>query len=206
MAALYRPSEFGVSLEVGEYQQFPKSDPDGAATGRSEKTSVKYVRVLLLSFGLLCVLQAALNIALRLHSQQSSEKEEEAGCPAGWLMFQSSCYLVSSQRGVWDQGRQDCVQRDADLVIVNSPREQAFLTGFTEQAWVGMTDREEEGTWLWVDGTPVDKEGLLWAPGQPDDAFAKEDCGDLHTRESFIGLNDSDCMVQAQWICEKTLR
>ncbi|XP_070828639.1 CD209 antigen-like protein E [Chaetodon trifascialis] len=137
-------------------------------------------------------------------SPSPSETEEET-CPRGWMTFGSSCYYISSQRRSWDSSRQDCVQRDADLVVIDSRQEQAFLTGFTMAAWVGMTDREEEGTWIWVDGTPVDKDGLQWAFGQPDGAFGGEDCGDLRTMLNFIGLNDFNCSARNQWICEKTL-
>lgn len=120
---------------------------------------------------------------------------EAESCPQDWLMFGSSCYYISSQRRSWDDSRKDCVQRDADLVIINNRQEQvplhcrtlllfickkdkftynksvclilyfhsydlwqAFLTGFTVAAWVGMTDREKEGTWIWVDGTPVNRD------------------------------------------------
>ncbi|XP_068583425.1 C-type lectin domain family 6 member A-like isoform X2 [Cebidichthys violaceus] len=106
--------------------------------------------------------QGILNISLRLALSELTDKgeAEEDRCPQGWLMFGSSCYYISSQRRSWDGSRQDCVQRDADLVIINSKQEQAFLTGFTMSAWVGMTDREEEGTWIWVDGTPVKRDGI----------------------------------------------
>uniref|UniRef100_A0A3Q4BNI2 C-type lectin domain-containing protein n=1 Tax=Mola mola TaxID=94237 RepID=A0A3Q4BNI2_MOLML len=61
-------------------------------------------------------------------------------CPQDWLMFGSSCYYISSQRRSWDDSRKDCVQRDADLVIINNRQEQ-----FTyNKTWVGMTDREKE--------------------------------------------------------------
>uniref|UniRef100_A0A665TEY4 C-type lectin domain-containing protein n=1 Tax=Echeneis naucrates TaxID=173247 RepID=A0A665TEY4_ECHNA len=91
---------------------------------------------------------------------------QEPGCPESWLMFSSSCYYISSQRRSWHDSRQDCLQRGADLVIINNRQEQNFLIGFSMVAWIGMTDREMEGTWIWVDGTPVNRDGILWARGQ----------------------------------------
>ncbi|XP_061888602.1 CD209 antigen-like protein E [Entelurus aequoreus] len=187
-------------------------------------TGFKHVHVVLLAFGILCVLQAVLNITLRLAHSEAVEKGEtgdigvgetgdigvgETGdfsiCPQGWLLFGSSCYYVSSQRKSWDSSRRDCLQRHADLVIINSRQEQAFLTGFTKAAWIGMSDRVQEGNWIWVDGTPVNKDKLEWSPGQPDGAFGGEDCGDLRTMINFLGLNDFNCSARSQWICEKEL-
>ena len=49
---------------------------------------------------------------------------EVESCPQDWLMFGSSCYYISSQRRTWDDSRRYCLQRDADLVIINSRQEQ----------------------------------------------------------------------------------
>ncbi|XP_070710707.1 CD209 antigen-like protein C [Pempheris klunzingeri] len=205
MESFPHSSACDLTAEIGDYQQFPNPGAEHAATERTPKPKLRHVRVVLLSFGLLCVLQGILNVALRLAVREPTDAGgTEQSCPQGWLMFGSSCYYISSQRRSWDASRQDCVQRDADLVVINSTQEQAFLTGFTMAAWVGMTDREEEGTWIWVDGTRVDKDRLQWARGQPDGAFGGEDCGDLRTMIDFIGLNDFMCSARNQWICEKT--
>lgn len=211
------PSE--LHFEVGDYQENTRFE--SVATS---KTKVKRVSVVVLSFGLLCVLQAILNISLRLtltHTAETvssrsdstrvpevlnrTEEVRDRRCPPGWWMFGTSCYFISSQRKDWAGGRRDCEQRGAHLVIINSRQEQAFLTGFSEAAWVGMTDREKEGTWVWLDGTLVNKNKLQWAPGQPDNAFGGEDCGDLRAMNNFTGLNDLKCANMLQWICEKTL-
>ncbi|XP_071025328.1 C-type lectin domain family 4 member M-like [Oncorhynchus clarkii lewisi] len=91
------------------------------------------------SFGVLCVLQVALNISLRL---------------VCWNKFESCWYFVSSEIKTWSESRQDCVERGADLVIVNSREKQRFLFAFNKRAWIGLTDNETEGSWKWVDGTP----------------------------------------------------
>ncbi|XP_030285836.1 CD209 antigen-like protein E isoform X1 [Sparus aurata] len=206
MSVLFRSSESDVHIEVGEYQEFPK--PEYAAVESPPKPKLRHLSVVLLSFGVLCVLQAILNITLRLALSEPTTKGEtpDISCPQDWMMFGSSCYYISSQRRNWDNSRQDCLQREADLVIINSKVEQAFLTGFTMAAWVGMTDREEEGSWMWVDGTPVNKDRLQWAKGQPDGAYGGEDCGDLRSVTNFTGLNDYNCLARSSWICEKKVQ
>ncbi|XP_041640300.1 natural killer cells antigen CD94-like isoform X2 [Cheilinus undulatus] len=160
MAVVFSSRDSYINAEVGEYQELPRPEPKDATAEKDDKLNFRRFSVVLLIMGLLCVLQGILNIALRLALTQPAVKveTEEPSCPQGWVMFASSCYFISSQQRNWDNSRRDCLQRGADLVVINSRLEQAFLTGFTEAAWVGMTDREKEGTWVWVDGTLVDKD------------------------------------------------
>ncbi|XP_075907454.1 CD209 antigen-like protein B [Nelusetta ayraudi] len=231
MSVLFRSDSSDASVQVGEYQEFPTGVPEGAiAQPTLPKAASRRVRLLLLTLGIMCVLQAALNITLRLaltpptctgeaeanpgeeaeaeaevavEVEKEAEKVQEMGCPRGWLLFASRCYYVSSQRTNWADSRRDCRRRGSDLVIIETRLEQAFLTGFAAAAWVGMTDRRREGTWVWVDGTLVDRRQLQWALGQPDGAYDGEDCGDLRTMNRFLGLNDFNCRAREQWICER---
>lgn len=45
-------------------------------------------------------------------------------CPEGWKMFHCACFFLSGESGNWDKGRDDCIDRGADLVVINSAEEQ----------------------------------------------------------------------------------
>uniref|UniRef100_A0A4W5JFW0 C-type lectin domain-containing protein n=1 Tax=Hucho hucho TaxID=62062 RepID=A0A4W5JFW0_9TELE len=82
----------------------------------------------------------------------------EQHCQEGWRYFDSRLYFLSTKEKNWEESRQDCQGRGADLVIINSTEEQTFVFNLHLRAWIGLTDSVTEGTWKWVDGTSLTTE------------------------------------------------
>nr|XP_040058212.1 CD209 antigen-like [Gasterosteus aculeatus aculeatus] len=82
--------------------------------------------------------------------------KQKKTCPGGWRMFSCSCYLLSTRADSWENGRKDCRDQGADLVIIDSLEEQKFLSSIiTRLSWIGLSDKDIEVTWKWIDGTPL---------------------------------------------------
>ncbi|XP_070684544.1 CD209 antigen-like protein A [Pempheris klunzingeri] len=185
----------------------------------------KLYRLVAVSFGLLCILQAVLNISLRLalYSSDCKTPDMEASCKnltektdelkrkminfddyfqQGWVYFHPSFYYISSVKKSWQDSRDDCLQRGADLMIINSKEEQDFTRKFSKLMWIGLTDRETKGTWKWVDSTPLTLS--YWGPGEPNAYEGKnEDCVELNFYDVENSWNDIPCADIKFWICEK---
>uniref|UniRef100_A0A3Q1KFN6 C-type lectin domain-containing protein n=1 Tax=Anabas testudineus TaxID=64144 RepID=A0A3Q1KFN6_ANATE len=144
--------------------------------------------------------------AAELSTVKANMTDLQKTCPAGWRMFSCSCYFLSSQLGSWTFGRDDCRKKGAHLVVIDSAEEQTFLSGFTkQQTWIGLSDLEKEGTWKWMDGTPLTLK--YWTRNQPDNGggdprWGEEDCVHIRTEENTL-WNDLSCNNSQQWICEK---
>ncbi|XP_028444764.1 natural killer cells antigen CD94-like [Perca flavescens] len=121
----------------------------------------KLYRLFAVSFGILCILQAAVNISLRLALYSDFEAiiknltEEGENWKRkrrtfnhysqhGWVYFNHSFYYISSIGKSWQEGRDDCQQRGADLIIINNKEEQDFARKFKRRTWIGLTDKEIE--------------------------------------------------------------
>ncbi|KAM9449642.1 CD209 antigen-like protein A isoform 4-T4 [Clarias gariepinus] len=117
-----------------------------------------------------------------------------------WKNLSSSLYYFSEMKN-WDESRQDCRERGADLVIINSKEKQEFIVEQLKgsRTWIGLSDRDKEGEWKWVDGTPLTSGN--WGPGQPDN-FNEEDCAEIGFPDKQ-DLNDRPCSHKQGWICEK---
>uniref|UniRef100_A0A4W5QKA4 C-type lectin domain-containing protein n=1 Tax=Hucho hucho TaxID=62062 RepID=A0A4W5QKA4_9TELE len=127
-------------------------------------------------------------------------------CPQGWQKFESSWYFLSTETKTWNESREDCLERGADLVIINSDKEQTFLFNLKMRLWIGLTDSVNEGTWTWVDGTPLTTR--YWHKPQPDNAgpTGNEDCVEIRTDQRPLeAWNDLSCDSKLNWICEKSL-
>uniref|UniRef100_UPI003AAEB553 uncharacterized protein n=1 Tax=Centroberyx gerrardi TaxID=166262 RepID=UPI003AAEB553 len=269
---------------VREQSSGQRSKEDGLQTDR------RLCRVFFLSFGLLCILQAALNVSLRLtlHSGQESrldcntthstgdklpidceqlntrykkmttecnslqesfnaltreknlledrisqlnnmkrQVEEERDrlkkrlkeevpsgcvfgrrCPAGWREINSRCYLLSNETRTWQDSREDCLSKGADLVIINSRQEQNNLYRLDGDVdllfWIGLSDTEGAGTFKWVDGSALTTP--FWQSGQPDHGGPNniEDCVEMYHRNPVLASwNDAPCGHKLRWLCER---
>ncbi|KAM9399023.1 receptor-type tyrosine-protein phosphatase H-like isoform 3-T4 [Salvelinus alpinus] len=137
-------------------------------------------------------------------SQLVSTTLTTRSCPEGWRRFGCSCYYLSTEKKSWEKSRQDCLERGADLVIINSEGEQTFINGFKSVnfVWIGLTDSVTEGTWKWVDGTPLTTPRFWWS-GEPDGG-TYQNCGEIYYTSSGQRVwRDYDCSFSQEWICEK---
>uniref|UniRef100_A0AAQ6IDK2 C-type lectin domain-containing protein n=1 Tax=Anabas testudineus TaxID=64144 RepID=A0AAQ6IDK2_ANATE len=121
-------------------------------------------------------------------------KSSHTTCPDGWKKLCLSCYFLSTKSGSWTTGREDCRTRGADLVVIHSAEEQVKCV-FMFDTWIGLNDRDKEGTWKWVDGTPLTV--TYWASKEPnngnaDGNVAEEDCVKVLGSQSS-NWNDNLC-------------
>ncbi|KAL7395224.1 hypothetical protein ABVT39_012467 [Epinephelus coioides] len=144
-------------------------------------------------------------VTIRDQLEKKINKVTAKPCQAGWRRFDISCYFVSTLTRNWTLSRNACLAEGADLVVVDSREEQEFVNGLLQadqNAWIGLTDSLEEGTWMWVDGTPLTTG--FWQPGQPNSFNGNQDCGEIVQKSVGVGeWNDDGCFSQQLWICEK---
>ncbi|XP_078392792.1 C-type lectin domain family 17, member A-like [Cetorhinus maximus] len=83
----------------------------------------------------------------------------ESLCPSGWKVHNHHCYRLSMESKEWNSAKLQCESLNSHLIIINTEQEQNFINKSVENNlgtyWIGLTDRESEGNWKWVDGTPV---------------------------------------------------
>lgn len=97
-----------------------------------------------------------------------------------------------------------CDDLGGHLVILESPEESdavaaTVATLTTSPFWVGLTDEDSEGAWVWIDGTPLDYDSR-WAPNEPNN-YGNEDC--VHNSWERVGAwNDLPCDVGQPFVCE----
>ncbi|XP_039664616.1 CD209 antigen-like protein A isoform X2 [Perca fluviatilis] len=278
-------------MEVSDYVN-ERPRPKQKGSGDANQTERRLCQVLLLSFGLLCVIQAILNVSLRLtlysthldcnatnFSYQDKVKKVQKDCEGeppgqcnglkerfnaltrdkndlenrnselnnmikdleeerdrlrtnpekdvearfknlteerddlkrklnnlgqgGWEYFSGKFYYSSSMEKTWQESRDDCLQKGADLMIINSKEEQDFTRKYQKRLWIGLTDSETEGMWKWVDGTPLTKS--YWDSGEPN-GEESENCGQIFNYNLENSWNDESCSSSVYWICVMKVR
>uniref|UniRef100_A0A671NZ84 C-type lectin domain-containing protein n=1 Tax=Sinocyclocheilus anshuiensis TaxID=1608454 RepID=A0A671NZ84_9TELE len=106
----------------------------------------------------------------------------------GWIYYQSKFYFISSEKKTWTDSERYCMEKGADLIIINNREEQDFVRKIFGQ------EKSESST-----------EHLIlvcccrfWASGEPN-GHRKENC----VMSYASGWADVLCNYEFRWICEK---
>ena len=123
-------------------------------------------------------------------------------CKPGWSYFGGICYLTSQSCKNWTEAQKTCQTYSANLINVRNQEENVYaqhrLNG--AKGWIGLNDRDSEGTFVWSDNQP--NNFTYWAQNQPNN-FNNEDC--VHTlgiRHDFM-WNDVGCDTCRNYTCSE---
>lgn len=118
--------------------------------------------------------------------------------------FRGNTYLLL-ENATWTESEQEAISLGGHLVTVNDAAENEWLRqtfivdpGRTIGLWLGLTDQDVEGTFVWTSGEPFVYEN--WFPGEPNnfpfnDPINGEDYGMMFGSGFW---NDTDDLGQDQ--------
>lgn len=103
-------------------------------------------------------LDAANEIKAKLTAAESSGGIRPK--PKNLVKFGGHEYAIVDQKVTWHVAKRMCEEMGGHLAIINSSQEDAFTLDLCrgDATWIGATDEEEEGAWVWVDGTRIDEQ------------------------------------------------
>ncbi|KAL2080983.1 hypothetical protein ACEWY4_022836 [Coilia grayii] len=197
----------------------PKTGPPPLPSGAAGRCC-RWTAVCL---GLLCALLLGLSIRLTVwllterhqlltnHSNLLKERDQLLryklcyegvdSCPNGWEVFECNCYHNKQHVKNWSDSRRYCQSLGGDLVLIKTPEKQRFITEKQYAGWIGLRKGEKNGSWGWIDDTPVST--WYWYGGQPNNAST--DCVVIHQSDTtYKTWHDYVCDSIGHWaICEK---
>lgn len=118
--------------------------------------------------------------------------------------FGSSVYFVGSEKLKWFEALQICKSIGAHLPEVTSSRKEDFLNQLgLGDLWLGASDLDQEGTWIWESSKQLLGAGSYsnWWSDQPDNYKDNENCLQL-----YLGAwNDYPCNLYNRYVCEMVI-
>ncbi|KAI8499392.1 hypothetical protein Bbelb_231560 [Branchiostoma belcheri] len=131
------------------------------------------------------------------------------GCPiAGYVGFDGSCYKSYTERKTRDEAGQACAADGGILAMPKDSATNTFLANLADKVWgrwLGLTDFNNDGQWVFEDGQTLTSSGYSnWLPGEPRPDYGNGGCVGFWEGGSF--WNVKDCSYPRGFICQLQLQ
>ena len=96
--------------------------------------------------------------------------------------FETVIYTVHSEHKDWLDAQSTCQSEGGELVSIHNQAEAELVRKLADKSGsgtflIGLNDRDNEGSFVWSDGTPVDYTN--WWQNEPNNHGAGEDCAHM---------------------------
>nr|XP_054764133.1 uncharacterized protein LOC129270827 [Lytechinus pictus] len=121
-----------------------------------------------------------------------------------WIPFGKNDYfrLPSWLTLPFLDARDYCQTLGGDIAQPKDDQSHDFLQETVDTAfWIGLSDTEEEGTYLWIDGTIQGNSFPPWAQGSTPQPSENNDC--VYIRRAG-GWSVRECTAATRFVCEKS--
>ncbi|KAL3869940.1 hypothetical protein ACJMK2_042560 [Sinanodonta woodiana] len=131
-------------------------------------------------------------------------------CPAGYTPIDTCYFLEKTSTRNWTDAKMVCELNNGYLMTLKTSELHNYMKSVIQSTasgcnfYVGENDRALEGSWAWLDGTPIYPTHPGWFPGQPNNNIQgteDQDCMLLETGYSF-NFGDMYYSYRAFYICQ----
>jgi len=131
----------------------------------------------------------------------SADYSYYAVCKMWSCLDEDTCYKVSTTEMDWHDAVDYCRDMGVELASVHSAEENAFINSICtgSRCWIGLSDFENEGEFVWSDGSDLDF--LYWLSGEPNNNGGDEHY--VHLGDDFGGYwNDVSADYSYYAVCK----
>ena len=131
-------------------------------------------------------------------------------CPPPWLAFGNHCYLYVIEEMKFLKAEEYCSNfskpgKVAHLVSISDQAENSFVGQYVERIkntkfWIGFNDMEEEGNFLWMDGSLGNFSN--WHDNEPNNFNGEQHCTYIDVGRFNYKWDDAQCRHSYSFMCK----
>merc|ERR1712042_21805 len=138
---------------------------------------------------------------MRNQEKRSRRAAQGTPIPEGYEYDEESrrAFKLHNTKKNWQDAQKKCQMEGGNLVTADTPKINNILKPKKKLMWIGASDLETEGTFVWTNGKKLSY--TSWGPNEPN-GREKENCVEVNWGKPGL-WNDKSCRVSRAFMCER---